>query len=447
MTTFTLDGRTVSVARGRTLLDACREHRVHVPTLCHLDGVSAVASCRVCLVEVQGLGHPVPACATVAEDGMEVATDTETLRSHRRFVVELLFAGGQHVCAFCPASGRCELQELASEVGLDHLRYQLPGPAPALDASRPRFALDPARCVLCTRCVRVCAEVEHAHTLGVTGRGAHARLFTDGGGRWGSSATCTDCGKCVTACPTGALFEKVPAAQGLEAGTATRPVAGAWAARSPRAEVEASARVPAPVPAPLPVVGPALRPASPGGFLPGGAVRRPRVATVWLGGCSGCHMSLLDLDERLLELAPRMEVVYSPLVDAKEYPEGVDLCLVEGAVASEEHLALVGRIRERTRVLVALGDCAASGNVTAMRDAAGGAGAVLRRAWADASGLPPARDPVLPALLERVRPLHEVVRVDLFVPGCPPSAGAIHQVLSQLLAGRRPDLTGLVHLG
>jgi NAD-reducing hydrogenase small subunit len=158
-------------------------------------------------------------------------------------------------------------------------------------------------------------------------------------------------------------------------------------------------------------------------------------------------MSLLDMDERLLDLASRLELVYSPLVDAKEYPEGVDLCLVEGAVAGDDHAALARRIRERTRVLVALGDCAGTGNVTALRDAAGGAAAVLRRAWAGADGSPLRPDPRLPALLDRVRPLHAVVPVDVFLPGCPPSADAIHRVLSALLDGERPDLAGIVHFG
>jgi NAD-reducing hydrogenase small subunit len=154
-------------------------------------------------------------------------------------------------------------------------------------------------------------------------------------------------------------------------------------------------------------------------------------------------MSLLDLDERLLELAPRMDLVYSPLVDAKEFPPGVDVCLVEGAVASEEHAALLRRARERAGLLVALGDCAASGNVTAMRDAAGGVPAVLRCAWPGVAQ----RDPSLPALLDSVQPIGEVVEVDLFLPGCPPPADLIYFALAELLSGRFPDLDGQLRFG
>jgi ferredoxin len=434
MNLLVLDGRSVSTEPGLTLLEACRASGIAVPTLCHLQGVSFAANCRVCLVEVGGLERPVPACATLATDGMEVRTDSPALRSHRRAVTEMLFASGDHVCAHCPASGSCELQDLARAVGLDHLAsspavaagiappdLEAPGGAPprppGVDASHARFALDAARCILCTRCIRVCAEVEGAHALGEAGRGAATRVILDGGGRWRDSAACTDCGRCVTACPTGAIFEKVAVLPELSLRPPLRPhpTSGyperASAGRSP------------------------------------GTPTRLRVATAWLGGCSGCHMSLLDMDERLLDLASRMDLVYSPLVDAKVFPEDVDVCLVEGAVAGEDHAALARRIRERTRVLVALGDCAATGNVTALRDGVGGAGAVLRRAWAGASGAPLRPDPGLPALLDRVRPLHEVVPVDLFLPGCPPPAGAIHRLLDALLDGVAPDLAGGIHFG
>jgi NAD-reducing hydrogenase small subunit len=161
-------------------------------------------------------------------------------------------------------------------------------------------------------------------------------------------------------------------------------------------------------------------------------------------------MTLLDLDERLLELARGLEVVYSPLVDAKEFPEGVDVALVEGAVANEEHLALLRRIRERTRVLVALGDCAVSGNVTALRNAAGGPRPVLERAYLDPAVLDaaiPDAPGILPRLLDRVLPLHHAVRVDHFLPGCPPHPDLVHELLAKLLAGERPSLAGKLRFG
>jgi len=172
---------------------------------------------------------------------------------------------------------------------------------------------------------------------------------------------------------------------------------------------------------------------------------RLKFATVWLGGCSGCHMSFLDLDEWLFDLAQVADVVYSPVVDTKEYPEGVDVCLVEGAVANEDNLELILQVRQRTKVVVAFGDCAVTGNVTAMRNPLGGPDLVLQRAYLDPSNLRP-RVPqeagIVPPLLERVLPVHEVVPVDFFLPGCPPPAARIQAFLEELVAGKAPRAAG-----
>ena len=170
------------------------------------------------------------------------------------------------------------------------------------------------------------------------------------------------------------------------------------------------------------------------------------LATVWLDGCSGCHMSLLDMDERLIELSSQFQLVYSPLVDRKTFPERVDVTLVEGAVASVEDLKKIRRIREHTRVLVSLGDCALTGNVSAMRNTCGPQ-PVMLRVYEQNVLQPQIPTEGVPALLNRVRPVHEVVPVDVYVPGCPPSADTIYRVLSELLAGHVPTLGGVAHFG
>jgi NAD-reducing hydrogenase small subunit len=174
---------------------------------------------------------------------------------------------------------------------------------------------------------------------------------------------------------------------------------------------------------------------------------RPRLATVWLDGCSGCHMSFLDMDERLLELGQRAELVYSPLVDHKDYPEGVDVCLVEGAVASEEDLARIRLVRERTRTLVSFGDCAVTANVPSMRNPIG-ALPLLNRAYLENATLnPQVPTEVVPTLLPKALPVHRVVDVDVFLPGCPPSADLIWAALGELLAGRIPDTARIARFG
>lgn len=168
---------------------------------------------------------------------------------------------------------------------------------------------------------------------------------------------------------------------------------------------------------------------------------RPRLATMWLGGCSGCHMSLLDLDEFLLELLDQVDLVYGPLVDTKEFPQNVDLVLVEGAVANRDNLEMLKFARQRSRLLVSFGDCAVTGNVTALRNlcpplAEPGHGVYV--------GLSKAGfDPLVPPLLEKVHPLHHYVEVDYYLPGCPPDAPRIRKLVEGLLRGENPDWSPL----
>ncbi len=206
--TLTIDGQMVSAREDQTVLDAAHEAGIFIPALCKLEGVSHVGACRLCLVEIGNGPRLHPACVTRVQEQMEVRTNTERLRAHRRMILELLFAERNHVCAVCVANGHCELQELAIAVGMDHVRYEYSFPAQSVDITHPRFGIDHNRCVLCSRCVRVCDEIEGAHTWDVMGRGTDARVVTDLGTPWGESDTCTSCGKCVQVCPTGALLEK-----------------------------------------------------------------------------------------------------------------------------------------------------------------------------------------------------------------------------------------------
>jgi bidirectional [NiFe] hydrogenase diaphorase subunit len=206
--TLTIDGQPLSAGDDQTILDVARENGIHIPTLCHVPGLSDIGACRLCLVEIAGSPKLQPACLTKAAEGLEVTTKSERLEAYRRQIVELLLAERNHVCSVCVANTRCDLQDLAVAMGLHHVRYEHQAPALEMDASHERFVLDHNRCILCTRCVRVCDEIEGAHTWDVMGRGTASRIVADMHQPWGESESCTSCGKCVRVCPTGAIFEK-----------------------------------------------------------------------------------------------------------------------------------------------------------------------------------------------------------------------------------------------
>lgn len=215
--TLTINDQPLSARVGQTVLDAAKEAGIRIPTLCHMDGISEAGACRLCLVQVEGRPKLQASCVTAVAEGMAVKTDTPILQDYRRMIIELLFAERNHICSVCVANGHCELQNLAAETGMDHVRYDYLHPKVPVDVSHGQFAIDHNRCVMCTRCVRTCDEIEGAHTWDISGRGVASRVITDMGAPWGDAITCTSCGKCVQSCPTGAIFR-----QGASVGEMTK---------------------------------------------------------------------------------------------------------------------------------------------------------------------------------------------------------------------------------
>ena len=175
-------------------------------------------------------------------------------------------------------------------------------------------------------------------------------------------------------------------------------------------------------------------------------MKKVKVATVWLDGCSGCHMSLLDMDAAIISLARKIDLVYGPLVDTQEFPEDVDVTLVEGAVSSQDDLSKLQKIRQRTSILISLGDCAVSGNVPGMRNSIP-VQRLLQRVYIEGAEEKVIPSDRVPALLKQARPLREFVQVDVCLPGCPPPAKAIFTVINDLLDGKKPDGTLKVKFG
>jgi bidirectional [NiFe] hydrogenase diaphorase subunit len=221
--TFKIDGQDVSARSDETILSIARENNIKIHTLCFLDGLSGWGACRMCVVEVKGIPKLLPACVTRPTEGWEVTTNSPRLHKYRRMILELMFSERNHICSVCFSNGHCELQSLAQQLGITHIDMPYRYPRMECDSSHDLFRLDHNRCIVCTRCVRVCDEIEGAHTWDVMGRGVDARVIVDMNQPWGNSETCTSCGKCVRVCPTGALTRKGTASSEMEKDDAFLP--------------------------------------------------------------------------------------------------------------------------------------------------------------------------------------------------------------------------------
>jgi len=201
-----IDDKKMEVEEGKTILTVCREHDIEILTMCHLKGVMDIGACRLCLVEIEGVNKLLSACTTKVAANMIIRTNTERIKKYQRITTELFFAERNHVCSVCVANGKCELQKLGYKVGMDRIRYPFLFPQCEVDTSHAWYVIDHNRCIMCTRCVRVCNEVEGAHNWDVMNRGYNVRIISDFDTPWGESETCTSCGKCLHDCPPGAIW-------------------------------------------------------------------------------------------------------------------------------------------------------------------------------------------------------------------------------------------------
>jgi bidirectional [NiFe] hydrogenase diaphorase subunit len=201
-----IDGHDITSPEGRTILEVATQNGIQIPHICYLEGLTKTGGCRLCLVELKGQARLFAACSTPVSDGMEVVTDSEKLKEYRKNTVQLLLSERTHICSVCVANKNCELQDLANKLGVDHVAFQREWTQDAIDSTHPFLVIDRNRCILCTRCIRVCDEIEGVHTLDLKLRGKDSEVIVDLDNDWNKSTSCTSCRKCAKVCPVGAIY-------------------------------------------------------------------------------------------------------------------------------------------------------------------------------------------------------------------------------------------------
>jgi bidirectional [NiFe] hydrogenase diaphorase subunit len=201
-----IDGVEVTVSEGTSILKAAKDNGVLIPTLCNLEGLTPYGGCRLCLVEIGGTQKLFPACITPVSSGIEVTTNSDKLKEYRKMAVQLLLAERTHICSVCVANEHCELQAMANQLGVDHVMFERNFSKDDVDSTHDFLVIDRNRCILCTRCIRVCDQIEGVHTLDLKLRGKDAEVIMDLDEHWGNSCSCTSCRKCAKVCPVGAIY-------------------------------------------------------------------------------------------------------------------------------------------------------------------------------------------------------------------------------------------------
>lgn len=409
---ITIDGYSIPFAEGQTVIQAATDAGVFIPHLCYHPDYAANGSCKMCTCKING--RQVSSCTTPAVDGQVIESNTEELNSERRALTQMLFAEGNHHCPSCETSGDCELQNMAYRMGMTALIFPNFHPGRETDASHPDLIINRDRCIYCELCVRASRDSDGKEIFAITGRAENKALAinSDSGLLKDSGITVDDAAADV--CPVGCIIKK---REGF---------------RKPIGQRDYDAR---------PMHHNRLR-SDYSGVFEKIEERKLTVATCSLAGCFGCHMSFLDIDERIVDLIEHVEFDRSPINDLKRCSEHVDIGLIEGGVCNTENIETLREFRKSCKLLVAVGACAISGGVPALRNNVD-VRELLEESYINGVGVDNPQiptDPELPHILEKVSPIHEVVKVDFFLPGCPPPADAFWQILTDILAGRSPDL-------
>ena len=411
---ITIDGTTVQAQEGQNLVDAIRDAGVSIPSLCYYEHIQPpLGTCRVCTVLVNG--RPTAACTTMVRPDMNIITQTQELEDVRKGMVEMLFAEGNHFCPACEKSGDCDLQGLGYRLGMKASRFPRLFVNRLIDYRPERMVIDHNRCIRCRRCVEEVLTTDGKAVFSFVNRGKDTRVDID----YDEEAKLSEAEaiRAMHICPVGAILVR---GQSL-----ARPI-GERKYDQPEQGWE---KEEGPIKVPKP------RPGAP----------KKVIATTSLAGCFGCHMSLLDLDEDLLDAIELVEFNRSPLTDIKQFDRRCDVGFIEGGCCNSENVEVLRAFRENCDVLIAVGECAIWGGLPAMRNFIPIEECLLE-SYGRTMGLEDGEVVIphhedLPELLDRVYGCQEVVRIDHFIPGCPPDARHIWKILKHVLFGEAYALT------
>ena len=404
---FIIDGQTCRAAEGQNLVDAAKENGIFIPSICYFKHIDPpLGTCRACTCKVNG--HNAPACMQRVEEGMAVEVNTPELIDMRKALVEMMFAEGNHFCPSCPKSGDCDLQHMGYELGLTHMRFPHLFKDRHTDYNSRRMVLENNRCIKCRRCVEEVVTDDGKRVFMYQNRGIETLVGID----YEQEARLSEeqAEAAMQLCPTGAILVRGKSIgkpfgeRNFDQHSAQDNYAINWPSVSASKEKN-----------------------------------KKTVATVSLAGCFGCHMSLLDIDEEIIDVVDLVDFHKSPLTDIKEFRQRCDLGIVEGGCCNTENIETLRKFRENCDVLVAVGECSIWGGLPAMRNTIP-LGECLEEAFINAKtndegeSLVPYHED-LPKLLNRVYACNEIVKVDYLVPGCPPSASYLWKVIRNILWG------------
>ena len=410
--TITLDGKKIKTQEGKNLVKAAEEHGIFIPSLCYYEHIDPpLGTCRVCTCNIDGWDGP--ACTQKTHDGMKVEVQTKKLRDARSAIVEMMFSEGNHFCPGCEKSGDCDLQHMGYEMGVSRSRFPHLFKDRLIDFNPKRMVIEHNRCVKCHRCVEEVLTDDGKKVFSFANRGNQTEVAID----YEQEARLTDdqALNAMSLCPTGAILVK---------GAVMTPLPFGDRKFDMTSEQEGF-----------------VEPSGKKAEKAKGKAKKKTIATISLAGCFGCHMSLLDIDLGLLDIIEVVEFNKSPLNDIKEFTKQCDLGLVEGGCCNSENVEVLQEFRKKCDILVSFGECAIWGGLPAMRNTIP-LEECLEEAYLNGITSEPGEYIVpynseLPKILDKVYPNNEIVKVDYFIPGCPPDANHIWKVVRNLLFGEK----------